>query len=134
MGQIRLPRTTIIYFLVTLLASTNFGCNSREPVEKEKQYKWLPEEENYTSVAMDGNQFFVFDHVEAVIEKHAENGVNLKITNPTKFDATVSLFAESAEQAQSPLGYTAFMNWPKVKIKANDTLQIHISSNGCIIK
>ena len=85
-------------------------------------------------VQTDGNQFFVFDHVEAVIEKHAENGVNLKITNPTKFDATVSLFAESAKQAQSPLGYTAFMNWPKVKIKANDTLQIHISSNGCIIK
>ena len=78
--------------------------------------------------------FFVFDHVEAVIEKRDEYGVILKISNPTKFDATVSVFAESAKQAQNPLGYTAFINWPKVEIKANDSLQIHIRSNGSIMK
>ncbi len=58
----------------------------------------------------------------------------MTITNPTKFDANVSVLAESAKQAQSPLGYTAFTNWPKVDIKAGETIQVHISSNGEIIK
>jgi len=85
-------------------------------------------------VQTDGDQFFVFDHVEAVIEKRGEYGMILKITNPTILHATVSVLAESTKQALNPLGYTAFINWPKVTIKANDTLQIHIGSNGCIIK
>ena len=85
-------------------------------------------------VQTDGNLFFVFDHVKAVIEKRDEHGMILKITNPTKFDAAVSVFAESEKQAQNPLGYTAFINWPKVEIKAEDSIQIHISSNGSIIK
>jgi hypothetical protein len=38
--------------------------------------------------------------------------------------------AETAEKAQYPLGYTAFINWHKIKIKAEDSLQIRIGSDG----
>ena len=72
----------------------------------------------------DIDEIFVFDHVEAQVVSREKNGVMLKITNRTKFDAAVSIFAESAKQAQVPLGYTAFINWPKAMIKANATSQI----------
>ena len=83
-------------------------------------------------VQLDGDLFFVFDHVEAVIEKRNENGVALSISNPTKFDAEVSVLAESTKQAQNPLGYTAFLHWPKVQIAAGESRQIFISAKGQI--
>ena len=84
-------------------------------------------------IQTDSEQFYVFDHVEAVIEKRNKNGVILKITNPTKFDANVSLFAETARQAGKPLGYTAFVNWPKIGIQAGDSLKVSVSSDGKIV-
>ena len=53
----RLPIYTIIFFLVTILVSTSVGCKSEESVENGKQNKWLPEEENYPSVATDVDDF-----------------------------------------------------------------------------
>ena len=82
----------------------------------------------------DGNKFFVFDHVEAVIEKRDEKGVVVKISNPTKFDAQVTVFAESTKEAEKPLGYTAFLNWPKVEIKAGESQIVKVSSTGKIEK
>ncbi|MBI9063413.1 MAG: hypothetical protein JEZ14_15630 [Marinilabiliaceae bacterium] len=75
-------------------------------------------------------QFFVFDHVEAEIVQRDGNGVTLRITNPTKFDAQVSIFAETTKQAKKPLGYTSFIDWPKVAIQAGETCQIFVSREG----
>jgi len=80
----------------------------------------------------DGELFYIFDHVEAKIEKHDKNGVMLKITNPTSFDASVSILAETKKQAEKPAGINAFLNWPKIEIQAGDSLSININQDGNI--
>ena len=73
---------------------------------------------------------YVFDHVEATIVKRDAAGMTLAITNPTKHDAKVSIFAENTRQASRPLGYTAFLNWPKVEVKAGATAKVSITPSG----
>ncbi len=80
----------------------------------------------------DGDQFFVFDHVKAEIVIRDESGVTLRITNPTKFDAKVSILAETVEQAKKPLGYTAFIRWPKVLIEKGKSQVVKINKKGNI--
>lgn len=81
----------------------------------------------------DNDRFYVFDHVKAEILNRDGEVVTLSISNETKFDATVTIFAETSEEAQKPLGYTAFLNWPRVEIKKDDSLQISIAPDGSII-
>jgi hypothetical protein len=54
------------------------------------------------------------------------------IKNPTQFDASVSIFAETSRQSLKTLDYTAFINWPKLKLKAGETRQINIATGGKI--
>jgi hypothetical protein len=79
-------------------------------------------------VQTDGDRFFVFDSVEAKIMSRDAAGVKMQIHNPTRFDASVSVFAETREQAQRPEGYTAFLKWPKVEVKAGQTITVQVSS------
>ncbi len=81
----------------------------------------------------DGELFYVFDHVEARIEKHDKDGLTLEIKNSTNFDASVSILAESTKQAEQILGYNAFVNWPQVEIQARDSLKVYINRDGDII-
>jgi hypothetical protein len=60
---------------------------------------------------------YVFDSVEV-----KRDGNKLSITNPTKYDAQVSILAESSRQALKPLGDTAFLKWPKVSVAAGKTV------------
>lgn len=78
----------------------------------------------------DKNELYVFDHVEAAIVKRDAAGLTLAITNPTRHDAKVSISAENARRASQPLGYTAFLKWPKVEVKAGATTQISITPSG----
>lgn len=74
-------------------------------------------------VRTDLDKLYVFDHVEAEIMKSDKRKTILRITNPTKFDAQVTLFAEGAEESALPLGDNAFLNWQdKVKVKAGQTV------------
>ncbi len=75
-------------------------------------------------VRADKGELFVFDHVEAQVVKRDKTGVTLTITNPTQFDAKVTILSENRQQAQRPLGYTAFLNWPKTEIKSHEAIQI----------
>ena len=72
----------------------------------------------------DKDELFVFDHVEAQVVKRDKTGVTLKITNPTRFEAAVTVLAENRQQSQRPLGYTAFLTWPKTNIKSGASTQI----------
>lgn len=74
----------------------------------------------------DKDEVYVFDHVEVRVIKCDKAGVTLEITNPTRFDAKVTILAESGEQASKPLGYTAFLKWPKYEIKSGATTQITV--------
>ena len=74
-------------------------------------------------VRTDLDKLYVFDHVKAEIIKSDNRKTILRITNPTEFDAQVTLFAEGAEESALPLGDNAFLNWQdKVKVKAGQTV------------
>lgn len=74
-------------------------------------------------VRTDLGQLYVFDHVEARVMKNDKKKLVLRLTNPTAYDAEVTLFAENGEQAAKPLGDNAFLNWKeKVKVKAGKTV------------
>lgn len=78
----------------------------------------------------DKAELVVFDHVQAKVNKRDANGVELSITNPTKYDAKVSILAETFKESEKMLGYTAFLNWPKVEVKAGKTQILRISKDG----
>ena len=71
----------------------------------------------------DKDEMYVFDHVEAKVVKRDKSGITLEITNPTRFDASVSIFAEASKEAKKPLGYHNFLGWKKVDIKSGETVQ-----------
>jgi hypothetical protein len=77
-------------------------------------------------VRHDTGRIFVFDHVAAKFISHDKTGTQLQITNPTRFDATISVLSEDAASATKPLGYTAFIGWPKVTVKAGETLVVRV--------
>lgn len=74
-------------------------------------------------VRTDLPEVYVFDHVNAEIVKQEGQLIRLKISNPTNYDATVTVLAESQEMAQKPLGDNAFLHWTeKVKVKAGKSM------------
>jgi hypothetical protein len=80
-------------------------------------------------IRTDSKQCYVFDHVEVKMVRYDQSGITLQITNPTKFNASVHILAENAVQARKPLGYTHFLNWPVVEIKANETVLYRVKAD-----
>ena len=81
-------------------------------------------------VRTDLGSLYVFDHVEAKIIKQNKKQLVLQITNPTAYDATVTLFAENAEEAARPLGDNAFLGWnDKVTVKAGKSVTYKLKTN-----
>jgi len=78
----------------------------------------------------DDDTFLVMDHVEAKVVKRDASGVTLSITNPTQYDASVSILAESATQAKKPLGWGAHDKWPKTPVKAGQTTTVVVAPDG----
>ena len=81
-------------------------------------------------VRTDKPEIYVFDHVQAQVQTRNAGGMMLAVTNSTKFDAKVTVFAENEQQALQPLGVTAFLHWPSVNVKAGETIHVHVSSTG----
>jgi hypothetical protein len=79
----------------------------------------------------DRDEIYVFDSVEAKILKRTKNGVMLLITNPTKYDANISIFAEPFKESKKPIGCTGFLKWPKVEVKKGKTELFYISNHCC---
>ncbi len=74
-------------------------------------------------VRTDLQQLYVFDHVTAEIVKQTPHETVLRVTNPTKYDANVSLLAETAEIAAKALGDNAFLNWKdSIAVRAGETV------------
>lgn len=80
----------------------------------------------------DKNEMFVFDQVQATSVKQKDGSVIVTIKNPTPFDASVSVFAETGKQSVKPLSYTAFVHWPKVAVAAGKEVSVKISNDGKI--
>ena len=69
-------------------------------------------------------KLYVFDHVSAQIVKQTDKRLVLEITNPTAYDAIVTLCVENSEEAEKPLGVHAFMQWNrKIKVKAGKSMR-----------
>ncbi|WP_455637692.1 hypothetical protein [Parabacteroides sp.] len=81
-------------------------------------------------VRTDLGTLYVFDHVEARIVKQNDKQTVLQLTNPTAYDAVVTIFAENAEQASRPLGDNAFLQWKdKVTVKAGKSVNYKLKTN-----
>lgn len=79
-------------------------------------------------VQTDQDVLYVFDHLKAEVVRRSNNGVTLRITNPTRFDAVTSVFAERSSSADKPLEYCNFAQWEKVSVKAGDTVEVTLSA------
>lgn len=71
------------------------------------------------------NEMVIFDHVEGTM-----NGNKVKITNTTKFDASVSVFVDRNISASYPQGYIATL--PKVLVKSGATEVFTIDGSNLI--
>ena len=80
----------------------------------------------------DKDEVYVLDHVEAKVMKREAGKVMLSVSNKTPYDAKVSVFAETSEQAKEPLSYVAFAQWPKVEIKSGETKVVTVLPDGKI--
>ena len=69
----------------------------------------------------DIGEILVLDHVEANIVKREVNGITIKVTNPTPYDAQISILSENADQAKKPLGMYAYLTWKKIEVKSGQT-------------
>lgn len=78
-------------------------------------------------VISDQSKYYVFDHVTATIIKKDNKGLVMELHNPTAYDASVAIMSETSQEAKHPLGYTAFLHWPKVPVKAGGKIRVHIS-------
>jgi len=70
----------------------------------------------------DIDRLFVFDHVIAEVVSRDKTGVKIRITNPTKHVASVSILVENKEKASKALGCTSFINWPEIVVNAGETV------------
>lgn len=52
------------------------------------------------------SEIYVFDAVESMIVKRTKEGIVISITNPTRYDANISIFAETMARSKKPLAYT----------------------------
>ena len=75
----------------------------------------------------DKKQLYAFDAVRACIVRETDQFLWIEVTNPTRYDARVTLLAENQEEAEKPLGDHAFLRWKeKISVKAGKTIQVKI--------
>lgn len=79
-------------------------------------------------IRTDINRMYVFDHVRAKVTRRSATATWLEITNPTAYDACVTILKENGAQASRPLGDNAFVGWnEKVTVRAGRTIRCKIT-------
>lgn len=79
-------------------------------------------------IRTDINRMYVFDHVRAKVTRRSATATWLEITNPTAYDACVTILKENGAQAGRPLGDNAFVGWnEKVTVRAGRTIRCKIT-------
>lgn len=82
----------------------------------------------------DTGELFVLDNIDAVVMKRDKKNITLRISNPTPYDAQISLLSEDSSSARIVMDRYAFMNWPKVEVKSGETKEIIVNSEGQIFQ
>jgi hypothetical protein len=67
---------------------------------------------------------FAFDHVDARIKEHMSGKLVVALTNPTKHEAIVRLFAETSADAAEPLRPGAICDAPTATVAAGATVDV----------
>lgn len=80
----------------------------------------------------DKKETYVFDHVTVKIISAEKSSMVVAITNPTSYNASVSVLAENNRQAAVPLSHTAFTTWPHVAVNAGQTVTVRITREGVV--
>ena len=83
-----------------------------------------PESVNMASIAelpgiyviRDRAEMFVLDHVDVTMTRRPDQSIALAIHNPTRFDAEVSVYAETSEEMSRVLGMHAMRDCPTVTV------------------
>jgi len=75
-------------------------------------------------VQPDKSYICAIDNIEAGIIQNNPKSLTIKLTNSTKADASVKVFAESSGQAQKPLGENALWNCSIIQIKPGESREI----------
>ncbi|MBC9909423.1 hypothetical protein [Chitinophaga varians] len=81
----------------------------------------------------DKKEAYVFDHVTVKIIAAEKSAVVVTVTNPTTYNASVSVLAENNRQAAVPLPYTAFITWPHVTVNAGQTVTVRVTWEGVAV-
>jgi hypothetical protein len=85
-------------------------------------------------VRVDQGDVIVFDHVKAHDVRRDRAGMTFTLTNTTAWPASVKVFGEAAEHAARPLGYTAFLAWPRVELGPGESKTVTIDRRGKILQ
>jgi hypothetical protein len=76
----------------------------------------------------DSGEILVLDHVEAAFIKRDKKSVTIRVTNPTPYNAQISILSENSAQSKNPLGMYAYLNWKKIEVKAGQTAEYVINN------
>ena len=71
---------------------------------------------------------FVFDNVEATIINRDKNRTTIKISNPTPYDAKVSIMSEDNKEQNNSMDMYAFKKWQVLEIPAGKTEQFILNN------
>lgn len=85
-------------------------------------------------VNTDKKEVYVFDHVTARVVSTEKDVMVIAVTNPTAYDASVSLLSENNREAAVPLPRTAFVKWPHVVVNAGQTVTVRVTPEGAVIR
>jgi hypothetical protein len=72
----------------------------------------------------DGGFVFSFDHVDARVKERLAGKLVVALTNPTRADAAVRVYAETAQDAAEPLQPAAVVEAPTVSVPAGATVDV----------
>jgi hypothetical protein len=81
----------------------------------------------------DDKTIIVMDHVEVEVVERGKVYLTLKITNPTRYDARIKIFAEPAARSRNPLLMNAFLNWPEISVGAGMSSEVKIRKTDGMI-
>lgn len=77
-------------------------------------------------IDLDTHTLYAFDHVEADLFQGEHNRWTLRLENPTAFDASVKLLAESEEERTAPLGVCAMHDVIRVPVPAGGGIEVFL--------
>ncbi len=84
-------------------------------------------------VVPDKNLIYTFDHVSVKKIGKDQEGLILEISNPTPYDASVSVLAENSAALKKPLPDHLFRHMTRVEVKHNVKIKVQITKEGTVI-